>query len=145
MTRSAISTQGTGELFSSPFCSFFSGGWRERWKPILAAVRRPRTRERDQSCNPPLSTRRTAQPNLRVSMENKPTNTTPDAADRHILKLVDEAQNRGPQETVQLLRRQSTPVISKVLALLNPAAALKVLLRFHGDRRQDIISAASKA
>jgi len=77
-------------------------------------------------------------------MENKPTNTTPDAADRHILKLVDEAQNRGPQETVQLLRRQSTPVISKVLALLKPAVALKVLLRFHGDRRQEIISAASK-
>ena len=38
-------------------------------------------------------------------MENKPTNTTPDAADRHILKLVDEAQKNGAGLWQQLRRR----------------------------------------
>jgi magnesium transporter len=81
-------------------------------------------------------------------MENKPsplTNAAPDTTDeQQVLKLLDQAQRRAPQETVELLHKQPIQVISKVLGLLSPAAALKVLLRFHGDRRREIMSAASK-
>src|SRR4030095_3582392 len=54
-------------------------------------------------------------------------------------KLVD----RDPYEAVKMLQPYPDEFVVKMLELLNPAAALKILKRFDSSRRETILATAS--
>ncbi len=69
------------------------------------------------------------------------TGLAPDSEEQ-VKRLLAEVERRAPNEAMKLLSKESDALIAQVLALHNPAMALKVLSRFKEGRRRSIIEAA---
>jgi Mg/Co/Ni transporter MgtE len=58
-------------------------------------------------------------------------------------ELFTKIVERDPHEAVKMLEPYPDEFVVKMLELLNPAAALKILQRFHSSRRETILATAS--